>query len=96
MTRKARLWVGATLLAVLFLNYAITGIPLYNRKNYLQAKVKSIIVTNNSEDEYFLEIFRRERASIDKKIVMVNCVGLSLAIIIASWTIFGLIIYKRK
>lgn len=95
MTRRARAWTGITLLAVLIVNYAIVGIPLFRRRQYIQERSDAIIVSKNADDEYVLDIFRREKASLDKRIDMVNCIGLSLAVIIASWTGFGLISYKR-
>lgn len=96
MTRKARLWIGATLLLVLAINYAIIGMPLVKRKAYLEKKCGEILVINDADDQYVLDIFRREEAAVEKKIKLVNCIGLSLAAIIASWTIFGLIIGRRK
>ncbi len=95
MRRKARLWTGATLLLLLALNYAMVGMPLYKRRGYIQDRSKAIIVSNNSDDEYVLDIFRRETAALDKKIWIINCVSLSLAVIIASWTAFGLIIHHE-
>ena len=50
----------------------------------------------SSEEEYILDIFRRERESIVRKLVVVNAVALTFVIIIASWTLFGLVLPKRK
>lgn len=96
MTRKTRLWIGATLLIVLAFNYAMLGVPLLKRKAYIEKKSKMIVVVKNADDEYILDIFRKEKAAVEKNIRLVNTAGLSIAIIIASWTVFGLVFYKKK
>lgn len=96
MTRKTRLWIGATLLIVLAFNYAMLGVPLLKRKAYIEKKSKMIVVVKNADDEYILDIFRKEKAAVEKNIRLVNTAGLSIAIIIASWTIFGLVFYRKK
>jgi len=104
MSRKSRLWTGVTLLAVLAINYALIGIPLIRRsasierksRAMLMSQVKSGKVFKDSEEEYLIEIFRRERAGISWKILILNCAGASLLIAIASWTAFGLIVPRRK
>lgn len=97
MSRKARVWAGVTLLAIILFNYLAIGMPLYKRMNSLDNKVR--IFTKHSEDTYVIDVLKREMATIDKKIVMLNCVAASIAIIIVSWVIFGLVIhrpYRRK
>jgi len=96
MTRRARIWTGATLLIILALNYSIFGLPLFKRRGYIQERTNAILVSNNADDEYVLEIFRRERAAVEKKLNIANCVTLSIAVIIMSWTAFGLIVHKGK
>ena len=104
MTRKARLWIGATLIIILAFNYGVIGMPLIRKAvslndkatTMLMAKVKSgHVLRSSSEEEYLYDIFRREKAAIDTKLVILNAVGITLLIIIASWTAFGLIIKKR-
>ena len=104
MTRKGRLWTGVTILLVLAINYAMIGVPLARKGASIKDKSKAILIKQvksgdvfkRSEDEYILELFRKEKLSIDRKMVILNCIGLTLAIFIASWTIFGLIIYRGK
>jgi hypothetical protein len=43
-----------------------------------------------------LDIFRREKALIDKRMFMLNCASASIFVILASWTLFGLISRKEK
>lgn len=102
MTAKARAWTGVTLLAVLALNYLIIGIPL-TRKSVAIKEKANVIITNEVKagkllqgDDYMLEIFRKEKSSIDRKMLILNCVSLSLLIIIGSWTAFGIILNKKK
>jgi len=94
MSRKARVWIGVTLLAIILFNYLAIGIPLYKRINSLDNKVR--IFTKHSEDTYVVDVLKREMVTIDKKIVMLNCVAVSAAIIIMSWIIFGLVVNRGR
>ncbi|MCX5678392.1 MAG: hypothetical protein NTY76_04715 [Candidatus Omnitrophica bacterium] len=103
MNPKARLWIGATLLIVILINYVLIGVPLMSKSHSIQGKAKAILIKqakstglfNNSDDEYLLDIFRKEKSSIDTKITILNAVAATLAFFAASWTVFGLI-FKRK
>lgn len=92
MSRKARIWIGATLLTVILFNYLVIGVPLYKRMNSLDNKVK--VFTKHFEDTYVIDVLKREMVSIDKKIVVLNCTAASLAIVILSWIIFGLVVHR--
>jgi len=104
MTRKARMWTGATLLAAVVINYAIMGIPLYRKaasideqsKAVLIRQVKSGSILKGGGDEYLLELFRKEKAAIDRSAIILNCAGITAAIFIASWTIFGIIFHRKR
>jgi len=103
MNPKARLWVGVTLLIVILVNYILIGVPLLSKSHSIQSKAKAILIKqakstsifNNSDDDYLLDIFRKEKSAIDTKITMLNAVAATLAFFAASWTLFGLI-FKRK
>jgi hypothetical protein len=90
MKRRTRLWIGVTFLTVVFFNYLSVGIPLYKRIDSLEKKTK--IFAKNSEDAFIMDVLKKEAASISKKIVMLNRVAASAAIIITSWLIFGLVV----
>ena len=92
MSRKASIWIGVTLLTIIIFNYLAIGIPLYKRMNSLDNKVR--IFTKHSEDTYVIDVLKREMVTIDKKIVMLNCVAVSVVIIIMSWMIFGLVVHR--
>ena len=104
MSRKARLWIGVTLLLVIAFNYAMIGFPLLNRSASIEDKSKAIMIKQvksgggfkNADEEYILELFRREKAAIEVKVLMLNCIAASLVIFVASWTIFGLLIPRKK
>lgn len=105
MTRKARLWTGATLVLILAFNYGLFAMPLIRKAMSLNDKATTIMMNKiksgnslrtSSEEEYILDIFRRERASIAWKLVIVNAVGLTILILIGSWTLFGLVVQKKK
>ena len=80
MSRKARTWISATLLAILLLNYLVIAIPLYRRIGSLETKVKAMMikqvrsgeVLKNSEDNYIIDIFKRELIALDRRAVIVN------------------------
>lgn len=103
MNPNARLWVGATLLAVILVNYILIGVPLISKSNSIQGKAKAILIKqakssgifNNSDDEYLIDVFRKEKSAIDTRITILNAVAATLAFIAASWTVFGLI-FRRK
>ena len=104
MTAKARLWTGTTLLIVFAFNYLIIGVPLVRKSVSIKEKTRAILIKEvksgeilrGSEDEYILELFRKEKSAIDRKVLILNCIGVSLLIIIASWTIFGLAFGKKR
>ena len=91
-------------MAVVILNYAIIGVPLYKKsasidmqsKAILIKQVKSGNVLKGGSDEFLLELFRKEKASIERKFLFLNCAAISLAIVIASWTVFGVIFHKNR
>ncbi len=103
MIRKARLWTGVTLLVVLIFNYAVIGIPLYRKSVSIRTKYRELLLRQakynapfrSPEGEYMLEVFHKEKKSLDQKTLILNCAGASLLILIASWTVFGLFTNKR-
>jgi hypothetical protein len=103
MNPNKRLWIGMTLLIVIMVNYMLIGVPLLSKSSSIQGKAKTILVKqakstgifNNSDDEFLLEVFRREKTSIDTKITVLNSVAATLAFFAVSWTVFGLL-FKRK
>lgn len=104
MVRKARLWIGVTLFAVIAFNYAAIGFPLLKKSASIKDKYKVTLIKQaksgemfkNSEDEYMLDIFRREKSALDRNILILNCVAISLSAILLSWTLFGLILHKER
>lgn len=104
MKRKARIWVGTTLLAIIIFNYIAIGVPLYRRMASLEGKIKVMMIKQvksgailkNSEDNYIIDILKKETIAIDRKIVILNCVAVSVVIVIVSWITFGLIVYRQE
>ena len=102
MSNKARIWIGVTLLALVAFNYLAVSFPLYRRIGSLENKirimmikqVKSGEILKNSEDNYIIDILKRETIALDRKIVIINCVAVSVAIMIISWLAYGLIVHK--
>lgn len=104
MTRKARLWIGATLLAIILFNYAAIGYPLMRRSHAIQVKSKEMLVKQiksdsvfkGSEEEYILDLFKKEKMAIDRKMNILNIAAVTLAILAVSWTSFGLVFHRNK
>lgn len=104
MSRKSRLWIGLTLFMVLAFNYAMIGAPLIKKSSTIQKRSRDIIirhvksgdVLSGSDEDYVLELFRKEKSSIDRNLLVLNSITISLLILISSWTVFGLIVYKKK
>lgn len=104
MTRKARIWTGGTLAAILALNYAVLAVPLFKKSASIRDKSRSMLmrqansrdVFRDSGDEYVFEMYRKEKAAIDGNIFFVNVISFSFFIAIASWTIFGALFHKER
>lgn len=99
MIRNSRVWIGLTLLLVILLNYAIIGIPLIRMSETIKTETRSILIKQakagqvfeNSADDYLLGIFRKEKASVDRKMLILNSVSATIALLVMSWTVFGMI-----
>jgi hypothetical protein len=105
MSRKARLWIGTTLLTVLAINYIIIGVPLFGKAASIETRYKAAMtkqlkasgnIFKGSEDEYLVEIFRRERTAVARSLLILNTVSLSILVLIGSWTAFGLIFRRER
>ena len=105
MSRRGRVWIGITLVALVALNYAIIGIPLFKKAVSLETRYKTAVAQQlkgtrnfftNTDDEYLIDIFRRERAVIARNTTLLNTISLSALIVVASWTAFGLVLRKGK
>lgn len=105
MTRNARVWTGITLFIVMAFNYGLIGLPLYRKAANLNDKATTMMIKKvksgnalrtSAEEDYILDIFRREKSAIDKKLFILNAAALTLTILVGSWTVFGLYINKRK
>lgn len=104
MTRKARLWTGVTIFAVLALNYATFAIPLAKSSYSIEERAMVMMredfesgkALKGSENDYILQILKKEKAVVDHKLGLLNMVAASLAIVIASWTLFGIILNKPR
>lgn len=100
MLRKTRMWVGMTLFAVLAINYAIIGAPLFKKSASIEGRYKAAMIkqlkSGVTEDEYLLDMFRRERSVLARRILVLNAAALSIFVIMASWTAFGLVHKEKK
>ncbi len=104
MTRKARLWTGVTIFVILALNYATFAIPLAKRSYSIEERAMTMMredfesgkAIKGSDNDYILEILKKEKSSVDRKLGTLNMVAASLAIVVASWTLFGLILNRGK
>jgi hypothetical protein len=98
------MWTGVTLIIILAFNYSIFGFPLYRIRSSLNDKstvmlmkqIKSGSLLKGAEEDYILDIFRREKAAIDRKLLILNAAAATLLILITSWMVFGLLFSKRK
>ena len=104
MTKKARLWTGVTIFVILALNYAAFAIPLAKRSSSIEERAMTMMredfesgkAIKGSDNDYILEILKKEKSSVDRKLGTLNMVAASLAIVVASWTLFGLILNKPR
>jgi hypothetical protein len=99
ISRNTRLWLGLTFILVLGVNYALIGFPLYSKADSISEAAKTIYarqlksgqVLNGSRDEYLLEVFRREKQSVDRALLLLNCISASGMVIVLGWTALGLV-----
>ncbi len=87
--------MGVTLLIVIALNYAVIGLPLYKRSASIEKKANAIIMSKSADDEFVLEIFKKEKRAVDKKIMVLNCISGTLVVLVLSWTAFGMVFSKK-
>ena len=104
MRKYRRLWAGMTITAVLILNYTLIGMQLFSKASLLEGHYKGILIkqaksgkmAQNAADDYMLEILRKEHAAVDRRILILNCVSLSLFIAAVSWTAFGIFAARKE
>jgi hypothetical protein len=80
------------------MNYVIIGAPIIRMNEAIKTQTRSILLKqakagelfNNPQDEYLVNLFRKEKASNDRKVLLLNCVSASLAFVVLSWMIFGI------
>jgi hypothetical protein len=83
---------------VIVFNYAIVGLPLVRKASSIESRSKAILVNQaksgrvfaDSEDGYILDVLKREKLSLDRKLMLLNSISATLAILVVSWTSFGL------
>lgn len=104
MTRKARLWTGVTIFAILVLNYAAFAIPLAQRSSSIEERAMVMMredfesgkALKGSDNDYILQILKKEKSVIDRKLGFLNMAAASFAIVVVSWTLFGIIINRGR
>ena len=103
MTKRARVWAGFTVILVLVINYTMVGMPLFKKEMAISAKYNEIVSKNVTSgdsiesftDNYLLDVLKREKVSLDNKLKILNAVTASLAVIVASWMIYGIIVKDK-
>lgn len=104
LSHKARVWMGLTILAVIVFNYILIGFPLFSLSRSIESKYAAAFVQQaksgkpftKSDESYLMDMLRREKALVDKKLLILNCVGASLMIAAASWMVFGLMVRQDR
>ncbi|MDD5495788.1 MAG: hypothetical protein PHP46_01650 [Candidatus Omnitrophica bacterium] len=104
MGPKAKLWTGITLLIIIAFNYTLIGFPMFSKSSSIAARAKSIAISQakaknifqKTDDEYILQLLRKEQRSIDRNILILNAVAATLTFVIISWTVFGILFHRRK
>jgi hypothetical protein len=97
------MWLGITLLLTLAVNYIIIGSPMIRRSEALKIESRAILIKyaksastfTDTENDYLLQIFRKEQAGLGRQILLLNCATATLGLLIISWTAFGALHGKR-
>lgn len=103
MSKKARLWLGITLLLALAANYIIIGAPMIRRSEALKVETRAILLKyaksgsafTDMDNDYLMQIFRKEQENLKRQILVLNCASATLGLLIISWTAFGALHSKR-
>ena len=103
MSPKARMWLGITFLLALAVNYIIIDAPMIRRAEALKVEARAILIKyakstqtfTDMENDYLLQIFRKEQTNIGRQILVLNCASATLGLLIISWTVFGVLHGKR-
>jgi len=104
MSAKARLWIGVTLLLALAINYIIIGVPVIRRSEAIKVQMKSLVIKyakssasfGDMEQDYLLQIFRKEQGVLEQRILILNCASATISFFVLSWMVFGLIFRRKK
>jgi len=104
MNRKTRAWIGITLLILVAFNYVIFAYPLVKKGLSIKHGENSILVRHvkkgeevkYSDEDYVLEILRKEKSNINRKVRNLNYITLTCIIVVVSWTAFGLVFHKKR
>ena len=103
MSSKARMWLGITFLLALAVNYIIIGAPMIRRAEALKVEARAILIKyakstqtfTDMENDYLLQIFRKEQTNIGRQILILNCASATIGLLVISWTVFG-ILHKKQ
>jgi hypothetical protein len=84
-------------------NYIIIGAPMIRRSEALKIEVRSILIKyarssatfNEMENDYLMQVFRKEQTNLGRQILVLNCASATLGLFIMSWTVFGVLRSKR-
>jgi hypothetical protein len=104
MSKNARSWLGLTLIIILGANYALVGYPLYTKAGSISDAAKVIyarqlktgqVLEGSSRDEYLLEVFRKEKHGVDRALLILNCISISMLVGVLSWTALGLVFRSK-
>lgn len=93
-----------TIFAVLVLNYAAFAVPLAQKSSSIEERAMVMMredfesgkALKGSDNDYILQILKKEKTAIDRKLGTLNMAAASIAIIIVSWTLFGMILNKGR
>jgi hypothetical protein len=103
MSPKAKMWLGITLLLALAVNYIIIGSPMIRRSEALKVETRAILLKyakstqtfTDMENDYLMQVFRKEQANIGRQVLILNCASATLGLLIISWTVFGILHSKK-
>jgi hypothetical protein len=76
---------------------------MIRRAEALKVEVRAILLKyaksdagfNNMENDYLMQVFRKEQSGLGRQILLLNCASATLGLLVISWTVFGILHGKQ-
>lgn len=103
ISNRSRLWIGFTVLIAIAVNYIIIGAPMIRESEGIKTEMRAIMIKyarssstfSDIENDYHMQGLMKGQSALKKRILLLNCASATLALLVISWTAFGLLRPRR-